>query len=257
MTHWGTHALSQRSAPGRAGPALAFAAGPSEPLWQADCTGRSRRWRESRMNLPFEPRDEDRRLLTGAGRFCDDERAAGEAHAMFVRSPHAFAAITGLDASAALALPGVLAVLTASDMEQAGIGSVTIATPVPNGPGLVVPDRPALAGDCVRHAGEAVALVIAESEAAARDAAELVAVDYESRDPVTDVATAALPDAPLLWPEAPGNIALDWHGFGGPMGDIGRATVEAAFAAATHVARVRLVNQRIVMAPMEPRGAQA
>src|SRR5215213_7588783 len=174
------------------------------------------------MSLPFEPRDEDRRLLTGAGRFCDDEREAGEAHAVFVRSPHAFAAIRGIDASAALELPGVLAVLTAADMEKAGIGNVTLASPVPNGPGLVVPDRPALAGDCVRHAGEAVALVVAESEAAARDGAELVAVDYEPRDPVTDVAAAVLPEAPQLWSEAPGNVALDWHGFGGPMDDTGR-----------------------------------
>src|SRR3954470_22459607 len=100
--------MSQRSAPAHASPALAFAAGPGEPLWQADRTDRSRRWRESRMSLPFEPRDEDRRLLTGAGRFCDDDRAAGEAHAVFVRSPHAFAAISGIDTSAALALPGVL-----------------------------------------------------------------------------------------------------------------------------------------------------
>ena len=205
------------------------------------------------MSLPFEPRDEDRRLLTGAGRFCDDERAAGEAHAVFVRSPHAFAAIHSIDTGPALALPGVLAVLTASDMKQAGIGSVTVATPVPNGPGLVVPDRPALAGDCVRHGGEAVALVVAESEAAARDGAELIAVDYEPRDPVTDVAAAVRSEMPLLWPEAPGNIALDWHGFGGAD----RATVDAAFAGAAYVARVRLVNQRIVMAPMEPRGALA
>jgi carbon-monoxide dehydrogenase large subunit len=205
------------------------------------------------MSLPFEPRDEDRRLLIGAGRFCDDERIAGEAHAVFVRSPHAFAAIRGIDASAALKLPGVLAVLTASDMKQAGVGNVTLASLVPNGAGLVVPDRPALAGDCVRHAGEAVALVVAETEAAARDGAELVAIDYEPRDPVTDVAAAALPDAPLLWTDAPGNIALDWHGLGGTE----REAIAPVFAVAAHVARVRLVNQRIVMAPLEPRGALA
>src|SRR4051794_14907685 len=205
------------------------------------------------MSLPFEPRDEDRRLLTGAGRFCDDEREAGEAHAVFVRSPYAFAAIHGIDASAARALPGVLAVLTAAELEEAGIGNVTLASPVPNGAGLVVPDRPALAGDHVRHVGEAVALVVAESEAIARDAAELVMVDYEPREQVTDVAAAVLPDAPQLWPEAPGNIALDWHGFGGTE----RAVVAPVVAAAAHLARVRLVNQRIVMAPVEPRGALA
>jgi aerobic carbon-monoxide dehydrogenase large subunit len=214
---------------------------------------RSESWRKSRMSLPFEPRDEDRRLLIGAGRFCDDEREASEAHAVFVRSPHAFAAIRSNDSSAALRLPGVLAVLTEADMKQAGIGNVTLASPVPNGAGLVVPHRPALAGNHVRHAGEAVALVVAESEAIARDAAELVIVDYEPRDPVTDVAAAVIPQAPILWPEAPGNIALDWPGFGGTD----REAVAPVFAAATHIARVRLVNQRIVMAPLEPRGALA
>src|SRR3954469_15214736 len=148
------------------------------------------------MSLPFEPRDEDRRLLTGTGFFCDDDRVAGEAYAVFVRSPYAFAAIGGIDASAARALPGVLAVLTAADLAEAGIGNVTLASPVPNGAGLVVPDRPALAGDVVRHAGEAVALVIAESEAIARDAAELVAVDYAPRQPVSDVADAVRSQAP-------------------------------------------------------------
>src|SRR3954447_3701031 len=192
------------------------------------------------MSLPFEPRDEDRRLLTGTGHFCDDDRVAGEAHAVFVRSPHAFAAIRALDPSAARALPGVLAVLTAADLADSGIGNVTLASPVPNGAGLVVPDRPALAGDVVRHAGEAVALVVAESEATARDGAELVAVDYEPRDPVTEVAAAVRSDAPQIWPEAPGNIALDWHGFGGTD----RASVAPVFAGAAHVARVRLVNQR-------------
>src|SRR5436309_1982426 len=81
---------------------------------------------------PFAPRDEDRRLLTGAGRFCDDEPAAGEAYAVFVRSSHAFAALGAIDIAAARAVPGVLAVLTAADMASAGVGNVTVATPVPN-----------------------------------------------------------------------------------------------------------------------------
>ena len=205
------------------------------------------------MSLPFAPRDEDQRLLTGTGQFCDDERVTGEAHAVFVRSPHAFAAIRGIDGAAARAMPGVLAVLTAADLERAGVGNVTIATPVPNGAGFVVPHRPALAGDCARHVGDAVALVVAESEALARDAAEQVVIAYEPLEPVTDVAAAAQPSAPQIWPEAPGNLALDWHGFGGTD----RGQIEQIFAAAAHVARVRLVNQRIVMAPMEPRGAMA
>src|SRR5690242_2577484 len=113
------------------------------------------------MTLPFQPRDEDEKLLTGAGRFTDDERLAGAAQAVFVRSPHAFAAIGGLDAEAARRAPGVLAVLTAADMQEAGVGNVAVVAPVPNGAGLVVPFRPALAEDVVRHVGDAVALVVA------------------------------------------------------------------------------------------------
>ena len=205
------------------------------------------------MSLPFEPRDEDRRLLTGVGRFTDDERTAGEAHGVFVRSPHAFAAIRGVDVAAARAMPGVLAVLTAADMAQAGIANVSLVAPVPNGGSLVVPHRPALAADTVRHIGEPVALVVGDSDAAARAAAEAVMVDYEPLPAVSDVVAATAAGAPQLWPEAPGNMALDWPGFGG--GD--RAALDAAFAGAAHVARVHLVNQRIVMAPMEPRAALA
>src|SRR5579872_469862 len=207
------------------------------------------------MSLPFQPRDEDRTLLTGAGRFLDDERVPGEAHAVFVRSPHAFAAIRGIDSSAALTVPGALAVLTASDMAAAGVGNVCVAVPVPNGPGFVVPQRPALAGDFARHVGDPVALVVADSEAAAREAAERGAVDYDERPAVTDTARAAEPDAPQLWPQAPGNVALDWHGFGDS--EAARAERGRIFAGASHVAHVRLVNQRVVMAPMEPRGALA
>jgi carbon-monoxide dehydrogenase large subunit len=207
------------------------------------------------MNRPFAPRDEDARLLTGAGSFADDARASEEAHGVFVRSPHAFADVRAIDSAAARAVPGVLAVLTAADMEAAGIGNVTLVTPVPNGPGLVVPHRPALAGACVRHVGDPVALVVAETEAAAREAAERVAVDYQPRHPISDVTLAGLPEAPQLWPEAPGNLALDWRGFAG--GDGGRRERERIFEGAAHVARVRLVNQRIVMAPLEPRAALA
>src|SRR3954453_6040728 len=208
------------------------------------------------MTLPFQPRDEDRKLLTGAGGFLDDERAAGAAHGVFVRSPHAFAAIRSIDTAAARAMPGVLAVLTAADLAREGVGNVSVIAPVPNGAGLVVPFRPALAGDMVRHVGDAVALVVAETEAAARDAAEQVVIDYEARQPVTDVAEAVRPEAAKIWPQATGNIALDWHGFA-PKDEQQRRELDRIFAGAAHVARVRLVNQRIVMAPMEPRGALA
>jgi carbon-monoxide dehydrogenase large subunit len=207
------------------------------------------------MDGSFEPRLEDYRLLIGAGSFQDDAAVSGEVWAVFVRSPHAFADIRGIDNQAAKAAPGVLAVLTAADLDAAGIGTVSIAVPVPGAPGMVVPPRPSLAGDCVRHVGDTVALVVAESEAAARDAAELVEVDYAMRDAVTDIARAAQPGAPQIWPEGPGNLAVDWHPHGAKPEE--RPELDRIFAGAAHVARVRLVNQRIVMAPMEPRGALA
>src|SRR3954454_23958234 len=111
------------------------------------------------MTLPFQPRDEDQTLLTGAGRFVDDERSSGEAHAVFVRSPHAFAAIRGIDSTSALTVPRVIAVLTAGELNAAGIGNICVATQVPNGTGFVVPQRPALASDFARHVGDPVALV--------------------------------------------------------------------------------------------------
>ena len=207
------------------------------------------------MDGSFEPRLEDYRLLTGAGSFQDDAPASGAAWGVFVRSPHAFADIRGIDTKAARAAPGVLAVLTGPDLDAAGIGSVSVAVPVPGGAGMVVPHRPSLATTSARHVGDAVALVVAESEAAARDAAELVEIDYAAREAVTDLARAARPDAPQLWPDAPGNLALDWHPYAAKPEE--RAELDQIFAGAAHVARVRLVNQRIVMAPMEPRGGLA
>ena len=207
------------------------------------------------MDGAFEPRVEDYRLLTGAGSFQDDQAAAGAAWGVFVRSPHAFADIRGIDIASARAMPGVLAVLTAAALDAAGIGSVSVPVPVPGSPDMVSPQRPSLARDCVRHVGDPVALVVAGSEAEARDAAELVAVDYAARDAVTDVARAAAPGAPQIWPEAPGNIAVDWHPYGAKPED--RAALDRIFAGAAHIATVRLVNQRIVMAPMEPRAGIA
>ncbi|HJU14877.1 MAG TPA: xanthine dehydrogenase family protein molybdopterin-binding subunit [Stellaceae bacterium] len=207
------------------------------------------------MPESFVPRLEDRRLLTGAGRFVDDERLAAAAHAVFVRSPHAAAAIRAIDSEAARRERGVFAVLTAADIERAGIGNLTVPAPMPGGEGLVLPHRPSLAGGFVRHVGEPVALVVAKSEALARDAAERVAVGYEECPAVADLAQAAAPGAPPLWPEAPGNIALDWAGPG--TDPTTRQALMARFAGAAHVARVRLVNQRIVVAPLEPRAAIA
>src|SRR5579872_1361130 len=215
----------------------------------------ARRSQARKMDGSFEPRLEDHRLLTGAGNFQDDEAAPGAAWGVFVRSPHAFANIREIDTAAAKAAPGVLAVLTSVDLDAAGIGSVSVPVPVPGSPGMVAPHRPSLAGDCVRHVGDCVTLVVAESEAQARDAGELVEVDYAAREAVSDIARAAEPGAPRIWPEAPGNVAVDWHPYGAKPEE--RAELDRIFAGAAHVARVRLVNQRIAMAPMEPRAGVA
>jgi aerobic carbon-monoxide dehydrogenase large subunit len=203
-----------------------------------------------------EPRLEDDPLVRGLGRYAADAPMAGQVQAYFVRSPHAFADIKSIDTAAAKAVPGVLAVLTAADM--AGIGNVSQHPPLA-GRGdakLIVPHRPALAGGTVRHVGEAVAVVIAESLTAAQDAAELVAVDYVERTPVVDVREAVRAGAPQVWPEAPGNIAVDWPGLAADPDDNAR-DVERAIASAAHVAKVSLVHQRIMVHSMEPRGATA
>src|SRR5258708_2681822 len=201
-----------------------------------DAIVRAARERGAGMDGSFVPRDEDHSLLTGAGSFLDDAACVGSAWGVFVRSPYAFADIRRVDTNVALAQPGVLTVLTATDLDAAGVGTVSIPIPVPGCPDMTVPHRPSLAGDCVRHAGEAVALVVAESEAAARDAAELVEVDYAPRDGVADLARAARHDAPRIWPEAPGNLAVDWRPYA--VTPEARAELDAIFADAAQVARV-------------------
>ena len=203
-------------------------------------------------------RVEDERLLRGLGRFADDANWPHRAQAVFVRSPHAFARIKSIEVEEARRAPGVLAVLTAAEMKAAGVGNISRHPPMAGrgGTKIVQTDRPALAGERVLHVGEPVAAVIGETRDQAQDAAELVFVDYEPLSPVTDVAKAVAPDAPQLWPDAPANVALDWPG---PVADDGQIAreVEAAIASAAHVARVTEVNQRIVVASMEPRGASA
>src|SRR5207237_4320594 len=121
---------------------------------------------------------------------------------------------------------------------------------------LVIPNRPALARERVMHVGEPVAMVVAESALAAQDGAELVAVDYDAQTPVTDVRDAVASGAPQLWPEAPGNIAVDWPG-PAPDPDANARAVDDIVKSAQHVARLTLRNQRLVVASMEPRGVTA
>ena len=209
-------------------------------------------------DLHFEPRVEDTALVQGLGRFVEDAPQENQAYGVFVRSPHAHARIKSIDVGAARSAPGVLAVLTHNDLDAAGVGSTSLHPPLVgrNGTKLIVPFRPALARDRVLHVGQPVALVVAESLAQAQDAAEQVAVEYEEIAAVTDVRAALAPDAPQLFPQAAGNIAIDWPG---PVPDDGSnaRAIDAIFAAAAHVARVAVVNQRLVVNTMEPRGATA
>src|SRR5476649_2218722 len=204
------------------------------------------------------PRIEDKALLRGEGRFMDDVHAENAAAAYFLRSPHAHARIRSLDAAAARALPGVLAVITAEDLKAAGARTITYPVPVPGrgGTKLIAPDRPALADGREMHVGHPVALVVAETPAIAQDAAELIEVDYEPLPAIADIQDAIAPGAPQLWPEAPGNIAID---FVAPQTgyDIQQQAVERAFSSAAHIVEVVELNQRIVVASMETRGGTA
>ena len=211
-------------------------------------------------NTPYQfpptRRVEDIPLVRGEGRFSDDLTIDGQLAAVFVRSSHAHASIR-VDTAEALAQPGVVAVLTAADMEAAGVGSVSRPPPQTGRDGrpLIVPHRPALAAGRVVHVGEPIALVVAETLAAARAAADLVAVDYDERPAVTGATTALAPGAPQIWPEAPGNLAIDWvHP---AIAADERDAVQRIIASAPHVVRVRAVNQRLAGVPLETRGATA
>jgi carbon-monoxide dehydrogenase large subunit len=193
-------------------------------------------------------RKEDHRLLTGGGCYLDDIKLPHQAFAYILRAPHAHAAITGISAQAARDTPGVVAVLTGADAEQNKVPRVPCVAHVT--PDLVDPIHRVLATDRVRYVGDMVAVVIADSLAAARDAAELIEVHYEALPAVTDLAAATAAGAPQIWPEAPGNRSFVWR-------DGDEAKTDAAFARAARVAKVELVNNRIVPNSMEPRGAIA
>ena len=192
-------------------------------------------------------RSEDPRLLTGRGRFIEDMSAPGQAYLVILRSPHAHAEITAIDTAAAREVPGVLAVLTGEDVKADGFKGLQTDDGFKNRDGSesFAPPRPVLAQDRVRFSGEPVAIVIAESEDAARDAAELVDVSYEALPCVVSVRDATADGAPLLWDDAPGNISIDWD-----IGDA--AAVERAFAKAAHVVDVELESNRVIGFPMEP-----
>jgi len=192
-------------------------------------------------------RREDPRLITGRATYTDDLRLPGLVHAVMVRSPHAHARIRGVDVAAARALPGVLAVFTGADL-AGKVGPIPTAWLIPNAD-LRTPPHPPLAVDRVRYVGDAVAVVVAEDRYIARDAAELVRVDYEPLPAVADAEAALRPDAPLLHDQAPGNVAFRWRTSGGD--------IAAAFARAETVIRQRFVNQRLIPNAIETRAAVA
>ena len=199
-------------------------------------------------------RKEDDALLTGKGVFQDDVALDGEAHACFVRAPHAHAEIAAIDAAAARESAGVLAVYTSADADADGLGTLPctadafVALTRPDGSPACYPPNPMLARARVRHVGEAVAMVVAETRDAARDAAERVTVDYRPLPAVVDAAEARAAGAPQLWAEAPGNLSCAWE-----QGD--RAATDAAFAAADRAVDIELVNNRVIVNTIEPRGA--
>jgi carbon-monoxide dehydrogenase large subunit len=203
-------------------------------------------------------RVEDRRLVTGRGQYTSDFAPDGLCHAVLVRSPHAHARIRAIDAAAALAVPGVAAVLTGADVATDGL------LPIPHEPGWLEPpdvkltipadftvfvtEHAILPRDTVRFVGEAVALVVAETLAAAQDGAEAVEVDYEPLPALLEPREALAPGAPLLWPGCAGNLALTCE-----VGD--RAATDRAFANAAHVVRLESRVNRVTGVPMEPRAA--
>jgi carbon-monoxide dehydrogenase large subunit len=204
-----------------------------------------------------EVRLEDDALVRGYGRFVDDARFPNQAFAVFVRSPHAFARIVSVDTAAARASKGVLAVLTAADMNEAGLKTAGRHPPIKGrgGKDLIQPFRPTLAGERVLYVGEAVAMVVAETVGQAQDGADLVTVEYEEQPAVVAPRDALKPDAPQLHPEAPGNVAIDWPGMVDSAEN--ERDVDAIIKGAAHVARVTVVNQRLIVASMETRGANA
>ena len=195
-------------------------------------------------------RREDMRFLTGQGRYLDDLAFDDVAHAVVLRSPHAHARIDAIDASAARALPGVLAVLTAAEVRGDGLRPLMpyVEANTITGEAFAFAPQPPLADGKVRYAGEPVALIVAESREAALDTAERVAIAYAPLPAVTDPASSRLPGAPEIAAEVPGNLCFEWL-----AGDA--AAADAAFAGAAHVVRLAIDNHRVVTNPMEPRGA--
>ncbi len=196
-------------------------------------------------------RKEDDTLLRGKGRYTDDFNEPKQAYAWMVRSNHPHGIIRGIDVGAAKAMPGVLGIWTGRDLEGQ-YGPYTCGLPLKSRDGspLLQTNRVALPTDKVRFVGDPVAIIVAETVAQARDAAEAVVLDIDALPAVTDAAEAAKPGAPQLYEHIPNNVALDYH-----YGDTD--AVNAAFASAAHTVSIDVVNTRVAVVPMEPRSAIA
>ncbi|HEY6432872.1 MAG TPA: xanthine dehydrogenase family protein molybdopterin-binding subunit, partial [Acetobacteraceae bacterium] len=197
-------------------------------------------------------RVEDPRLLLGAGRYTDDIQLPGTLRGIVLRSPHAAATILSIDTSVARAMPGIAAIYTAADLKADGIGPQPCAVSLNNrdGSAMASPPHPVLADGAVRHVGDPVAFIVAESAEAARDAAEAIDVEYDVHPAITELSRATDETSPLVWPEVKRNIAFDWE-----IGD--RAATEALFAKAARVTKLTVVNNRIIVSSMEARAAIA
>ncbi|MEN9933078.1 MAG: hypothetical protein RIS17_1651, partial [Pseudomonadota bacterium] len=188
-------------------------------------------------------RVEDARLLTGQGRYTDDLARPGMLYGVTLRSPYAHARIASIDTSAALEVPGVVAVYTHKDVADYGV--IPCLVPLS---GDVQTPRVLLADDTVRFVGDGVAFIVADSREAARAGAEAVWVDYEDLPAVASIAAAIAPDAPVIWEAAGSNTLFDWQ-----VGD--GAAVDAAIAGAAHVTRLRILQNRVAPTSMEVRAA--
>ena len=193
-------------------------------------------------------RVEDPTLLTGRGRYTDDIALPGQVHGFVLRSPHAAARILSVESSEALASPGVLAVYTHGHIARLGLLPCEAPVDFSDGRPMVHPPRPILADGFVRHVGDPVVFIVAETLGEARDAAELVAIEYELLPAVADSETAIAAGAPAVWSQAADNLCFDWH-----KGDA--AKTKALLDRAAKIVSLRLVNNRLVSSAMEPRAA--
>ena len=204
------------------------------------------------MLTSYRGRREDQRLVTGQGRYTADWNMSGQLHAAFRRADHAHATIRSIDTSAAKGAPGVVAVFTGADLKDVGFKTLVPMAHFPGRGGMhvIVPERPILARDRVRFVGEEVAVVLAETRAAAVDAADLIEIEYQDLPPVIGFDVALAQGAPRLYDNIPGNVCFDFE-----YGD--EAKTDAALKSADHVVKVTIESPRVAPTPMEPRAILA